>query len=205
MDQVKIGKFIATCRKEKNYTQAALAEQLGITDRAISKWENGKSLPDSSIMLELCELLSINVNELLKGERIMVDEYSKVDAELMVQFKRQDEEKSRMLLRMEIMLGVMVMVVFAALSVIGIYISENEPVMGQLILGVATLMIVTFALIGVWIEQQAGYYECLACGHRYRPSYVKALMAPHMGRARKMKCPECGQKNYHKKVISTEK
>ena len=67
MDQEKIGKFIAACRKEKGLTQAALAEQLGITDRAVSKWETGKSLPDSSIMIDLCELLSINVNDLLKG------------------------------------------------------------------------------------------------------------------------------------------
>ena len=56
MDQVKIGKFIAACRKEKGITQAALAEKLGITDRAVSKWETGKSLPDASIMLELCKL-----------------------------------------------------------------------------------------------------------------------------------------------------
>ena len=55
MDQEKIGKFIATCRKENGFTQAALAEKLGITDRAVSKWETGKSLPDASIMLELCE------------------------------------------------------------------------------------------------------------------------------------------------------
>ena len=69
MNQEKIGRFISELRKEKGMTQANMAEQLGITDRAISKWETGKSMPDSSIMLELCDLLSINVNELLKGER----------------------------------------------------------------------------------------------------------------------------------------
>ncbi|MBQ8572260.1 MAG: helix-turn-helix transcriptional regulator, partial [Ruminococcus sp.] len=68
MDQIKIGKFISKCRKEKNLTQMQLAEKLGITDRAISKWETGKSLPDSSIMLELCEMLGITVNDLLSGE-----------------------------------------------------------------------------------------------------------------------------------------
>ncbi len=73
MDQKKIGKFIALCRKENGYTQAALAEKLGITDRAVSKWENGKSMPDASIMLELCELLKINADELLTGEHILVD------------------------------------------------------------------------------------------------------------------------------------
>ena len=57
MDQIKIGKFIADCRKKNNLTQMQLAEMLNITDRAVSKWENGKSFPDSSIMLELCSIL----------------------------------------------------------------------------------------------------------------------------------------------------
>ena len=75
MNQIKIGKFIASCRKEQGMTQANLAEKLGITDRAVSKWENGKSMPDSGIMLELCELLEINVNELLSGEKIDMNKY----------------------------------------------------------------------------------------------------------------------------------
>ena len=70
MDQIKIGKFIAECRKKKNLTQAQLAEILNVTDRAISKWETGKAMPDSNIMLELCYILGINVNELLCGEII---------------------------------------------------------------------------------------------------------------------------------------
>ena len=75
MNQIKIGKFIASCRKAQGMTQANLAEKLGITDRAVSKWENGKSMPDSGIMLELCELLEINVNELLSGEKIDMNNY----------------------------------------------------------------------------------------------------------------------------------
>ena len=62
MDQIKIGRFIAACRKEQGMTQAVLAEKLGISDRAVSKWETGKSMPDSGIMLELCELLKIFSN-----------------------------------------------------------------------------------------------------------------------------------------------
>ena len=70
MDQIKIGKFIAECRKKKNLTQAQLAEKLNITDRAISKWETGNAMPDSNIMLDLCDILGITVNELLCGETI---------------------------------------------------------------------------------------------------------------------------------------
>ncbi len=61
MNQIEIGKFIAKCRKEKKLTQAQLAEKLNISDRAVSKWETGKGMPDSSIMLELCEILGIMV------------------------------------------------------------------------------------------------------------------------------------------------
>ena len=73
MDQVKIGRFVAECRKGKGLTQAKLAEMLGITDRAVSKWETGKSMPDASLMLPLCEILGISVNELLSGERIEME------------------------------------------------------------------------------------------------------------------------------------
>ena len=77
MDQEKIGKFIANARKEQNLTQEQLAEKLGITYKAVSKWECGKGLPDASIMIELCEILNISVNDLLSGERIDKENYQK--------------------------------------------------------------------------------------------------------------------------------
>ncbi len=77
MNQEKIGKFIATCRKEQNLTQEQLAEKLGITYKAVSKWECGKGLPDASIMMELCKILKITVNDLLSGEKIDKEDYQK--------------------------------------------------------------------------------------------------------------------------------
>ena len=88
MDQVSIGKFISACRKEKGLTQAQLGEKLGVTDRAVSKWETGRSMPDSSIMLELCGLLDITVNELLTGERIQMEDYSKKAEENLIELKK---------------------------------------------------------------------------------------------------------------------
>ena len=70
MDQIKIGKFIAECRKNKNLTQAQLSEKLNVTDRAVSKWETGNAMPDSNIMLKLCSILGLDVNEVLCGEMI---------------------------------------------------------------------------------------------------------------------------------------
>ncbi len=77
MNQERIGKFIATCRKEQNLTQEQLAEKLGITSKAVSKWECGKGLPDASIMIELCNILKITVNDLLSGERVDKEHYQK--------------------------------------------------------------------------------------------------------------------------------
>ena len=97
MNQEKIGRFIAVCRKENGYTQASLAEKLGITDRAISKWENGKSLPDPSIMLEVCELLQINVNELLTGERLNRDDYKEMAEKNLMELAKQEELNNKIL------------------------------------------------------------------------------------------------------------
>ena len=100
MNQVKIGKFIAECRKNKNMTQAELAEKLNITDRAISKWETGKGMPDSSIMLDLCNELKISVNELLSGEVIKMEDYKKQAEENLLKMEKEREEKDKQLLNL---------------------------------------------------------------------------------------------------------
>lgn len=69
MNQEKIGKFISKCRKEKNMTQEELAEKLNVNVKSISRWENGKNMPDYSVIEILCDTLDINVNELLNGEK----------------------------------------------------------------------------------------------------------------------------------------
>ena len=84
MDQIKIGQFIAQCRREKNMTQRQLAEELGISDKTISKWETGKGLPEAGFMTPLSEVLGITVNELLAGERIPEAEYQERAEETMV-------------------------------------------------------------------------------------------------------------------------
>lgn len=84
MDQIKIGNFIAQCRKEKGMTQNQLADILAISDKTVSKWETGKGIPDAGCMVPLCETLGISVNELLSGERIPKDEYRERAEETLV-------------------------------------------------------------------------------------------------------------------------
>ena len=95
MDQIKIGRFIAEQRKLHNLTQASLAESLGITDRAVSKWERGKGMPDVSLMPELCEIFGITVNELLCGERITMDDSKQKNQQLMLDMAKEIERKNK--------------------------------------------------------------------------------------------------------------
>ena len=94
MDQIKIGKFIAELRKQQNMTQSDLAEKLNVSNRAVSNWETGKSLPDPGIMHELCLYLKTNVNELLSGERISTDDYSTKAEENLIALSRPSSKRS---------------------------------------------------------------------------------------------------------------
>lgn len=92
MEQEMIGKFISACRKENGLTQMQLAEKLNITNRAVSKWETGKSMPDVSLMLDLCNILGITVNELLSGERIIMEDYQKRAEENLMELQAKKEK-----------------------------------------------------------------------------------------------------------------
>ena len=92
MDQKKVGRFIAECRKEKGLTQAQLAEQFGISNRAVSNWETGKSLPDASIMIDLSNYLGITVNELLSGGRIDMEDYKDIAEQTIVDVQKGKEK-----------------------------------------------------------------------------------------------------------------
>ena len=203
MDQIKIGKFIASCRKEQGMTQAALAQELGISDRAVSKWETGKSMPDSGIMLELCEILKINVNELLSGEKIMTEAYNKKVEENLLAMKQEVEEKNRQLLRTEYLI-VLPTVLLGLVLIIAASLAEMPSVWRGTLIFFSVAMIVVFAFIAVGIEQKVGYYECQKCHDRHVPTYWQANLAPHIGRTRYLKCPVCGKWSFQKKVLTKE-
>lgn len=201
MNQVKIGKFIAKCRKENNLTQMQLAEKLNITDRAISKWETGKSMPDSSIMLDLCNELKISVNELLSGEVIKMDNYNENFEQNLIDMVRQKEESDKRLLTMEIVIGVLISIIFLILIFIASFAEMEEWLRITLIITgfIPFIIMIPFA---IRIEQTAGYYECQKCHNKYIPTYSSVLFAMHINRTRYMKCPKCNQRSWQKKVIS---
>ncbi len=97
MDQIKIGKFILNCRKEKSLTQEQLAEKLGVTSKSISRWENGNTMPDYSLLKDLCSELNISVNELLSGEKIKENDYMNKSEENLINLRKQIDKRKKVL------------------------------------------------------------------------------------------------------------
>ena len=203
MDQVKIGKFIAMRRKKVDLTQAQLAEKLDITDRAVSKWETGRALPDSSIMLSLCDILKITVNDLLSGEVVTMEQYNENVEKNLMELVKQKEESDKHLLKLEWVIGILSMIVLFVPIFIGALVPMED---GYRLIVVFSGFIPAFVgfFYAVKIEQVAGYYKCNECGHSYVPTYKAVNLAMHMGRTRYMRCPNCGKKSWQKKVLSKE-
>ena len=203
MNQEKIGKFIAECRKKQGLTQLQLAEKLYVTDRAVSKWENGRSMPDSSIMLELCKILKITVNDLLSGEAVTMDNYNEKLENNLINAVKEKERADKHLLRLETVFGFISSIVFLSLIFIASYADMANWLRIVLIL-LGFLPLVAFIPFAIKIEQTAGYYECSKCNHKYVPTFKSVFFSMHTGRTRYMKCPKCKKRSWHKKVINKD-
>ncbi len=203
MDQIKIGRFIAERRKQVELTQAQLAEKLNITDRAVSKWETGKTMPDSSIMLELCGILGISVNDLLSGEVVTMENNQQEMQKNLLSMIKEKEEADRRLLNVEIILGLTTMIPSLALIMLA-GLAPLPTGWRIALIALGFVVIIAGSTGALLIEQRAGYYECRACKHRYVPTYAAVLFAMHSGRTRFMKCPHCGKRTWQRKVISKE-
>lgn len=203
MDQIKIGRFIAERRRNSGLTQMQLAEKLNITDRAVSKWETGRAMPDSSIMLDLCALLQISVTDLLSGEVVSMEHYNEEMERNLLEMIRQKEAADKQLLTLEIVTGIICILPLLAMAVVVPVVPMKESTAAILTLAsIIPLLIATPFMIR--IEQTAGYYACVKCGHKYVPAYQSVLWAPHVNRTRYMRCPHCGKRSWQKKVLRKE-
>lgn len=125
MDQRNTGKFIALCRKEKGLTQRQLAETIGVSDKTVSKWECGNGLPEVSLMLPLCGVLGISVNELLCGEKLEASEYkNRAEVNLMDLMCEKQENRRKVILSVVVcammLVSVVTMVLVAGLCEIAV-------------------------------------------------------------------------------------
>ncbi len=200
MDQLKIGKFIAECRKKTNLTQIQLADKLGITDKAISKWERGIAMPDSAIMLELCGILGISVNELLSGEKINMENSNQNNEQLLLDMSKEIEQRNKTIwTSMWVILGVSITALIAGLAIAALLIPEGVW-QYVTIIGLCIVFLIP-CFYALKLEVSVGAYKCKKCGHEIVPSYREALNAMHMGTTRYLKCPKCGKRSWCKKVL----
>ena len=200
MDTIKIGKFISERRKALDMTQMQLAEKLYISDRAVSKWETGKSMPDVSIMLELSNILGISVQELLMGETISMENSNQKNEQLLLEMAKELERKNKTIwTSMWAIMIVSITALFAGIFVAAFLIPEG---VWQLITIVGSCIVFLIpCFYALKLEVSVGAYKCKNCGCEIVPTYKEALMAMHKGTTRYLKCPNCNKRTWCKKIV----
>ena len=201
MDLAKIGKFIAEKRKQKKLTQTQLAEKIMVSEKTISKWECGNGFPDTTLILPLCEVLDISANELLCGKSLTDKEYKPSAEQNILSLKSSNEKLSKLLLRVEWIVGIFSVLIILAGTAIASYV-ELPEIWRILIIVFAVILALPPLVFAIFIEKDAGFYECGNCHHKYIPTFKSVLWSAHLGRTRKMKCPKCHKKTWNKKVVN---
>jgi transcriptional regulator with XRE-family HTH domain len=200
MDQIKIGKFIASERKRKGYTQKQLAEILGISDKTISKWERGNGFPEVSLLIPLCEELEITVNELLTGERVSDDDYKKKAEENIMKLVQEAQESKK-----KIILSAMVVLLVVIPSIILICLAcmfEIATWLRIVLIAISVVIMLAGCVVACVIDREAGAFECPECHERFVPDMKSYMMAGHTITKRKLRCPNCGAYKYCKHVLT---
>lgn len=200
MDQVKIGSFIKAVRKEKGLTQHEVAEMLFISDKTVSKWETGNGMPDVTLMLPLCNILGISVNELLSGERLNSDQYyKKAEENILTLMDERKREKKKLIL--SIIVGLTVMISAFTLLFVAAFADLSETT--RIVLIVIGFIILIIGIIPTCIlDKDAGYYECKHCGHRFVPNFGAYIMGIHTLTRMHLKCPKCEKRSFCRKRLS---
>ncbi len=202
MDQLKTGKFIAEMRKSKGLTQKQLADALLISDKTVSKWECGNGLPEVSLMLPLCELLGITVNELLTGKRLSSEEYQKnAEDNIVTLMKKMSETKFRMIVE------VLVLALTLLSSIALIMVAGYAPLSNGWRIALTAIGLVVMAigiLICAFLEMREAVFECKKCGAKFIPTKTAYIMGMHTITRRHLKCPKCGQRSWCKRNFNDD-
>ena len=202
MDQLKIGKFIAQTRKEKGLTQRELADKLFISDKTVSKWECGNGLPEISLMMPLCEILGITVNELLTGKRLTSSEYQQnAEENIMKLIKEKNEVKFRLIIEA----AVVFLTLIPAITIIMIagYLALPNPYRILLIVLAFVIMAGGIAIAAA-LEMRDAVFECKNCNKRFIPTKGAYIMGMHTITRRRLRCPHCGEKTWAKRCFTIE-
>lgn len=200
LNQIKTGKFIAELRKEKNLTQMQLSEMLDISDKTVSKWECGKGLPEVSMMLPLCEILEINVNELLSGERLSEKNYHKMAEENIMNLISEKKESRKKIILSAIAVVCNILATVTLVLLAGLF--EMSNLIRITVIFVAVIVLVGGLVVACVLDRDAGSFECAKCHTRFVPSMSEYVWGAHTITRRKLKCPHCGEKTYCKKRLT---
>ena len=191
MEPTRIGRFIAERRKALGLTQRQLAEQLSVSDKAVSKWETGRGLPDVLLMPPLCAALGITVNDLLSGERVEEGDYRKKAEENMMELMRENAENRQRLLQ-SIACGGVTVVAVCALVALAAFLPL--PAFARVAL---PLLAMATAVVGIWaaatLDARAGWFECPHCKELFAPAMADYVKGLHTFTRRRLTCPHCGQ------------
>jgi DNA-binding XRE family transcriptional regulator/DNA-directed RNA polymerase subunit RPC12/RpoP len=202
MDQVKIGKFTQSRRKELGYTQTMLAEKLGVSDKTISKWETGKGLPEVSLMQPLCNILNITVNDLLSAEVLTENNYKQKSEENLIKVVG-ERQKAKTALWITGIASISTVIGGCALIMIAGLI---DLLLWQriLCLVIGAIVIVSGIVTIAYIDHKIGYYECAHCGHCFVPTMSQYVNGAHTILKRKLKCPKCGKRTWARRRLPKE-
>ena len=191
MEPTRISRFIAERRKALGLTQRQLAEQLSVSDKAVSKWETGRGLPDVLLMPPLCAVLGITVNDLLSGERVGEGDYRKKAEENMMELMRENAQNRQRLLQSIACGGVTVVAVCALVALAAFLPLPAFARVALLLLAMAT------GVAGIWaaatLDARAGWFECPHCKELFVPPMADYVKGCHTFTKRRLTCPRCGQ------------
>ncbi len=170
MDQEKIGKFIASCRRKKNITQQELAEKLGVSDRTIGNWENGRNMPDLSLFKPLCNELDITLNDLMSGEKVNEKEYQEKLEENIINTINYTNKKIK---NRNNLIGLILIIFGVLISITAVAIFPSESSWGS----IYSIFGAIISLVGVSrFTKQLTYPKRLICNFSYFLIFVLVLM-----------------------------
>ena len=199
MNQVKIGRFIRELRLGMGMKQRDLADQLGVADKTVSKWECGNGLPEVALMLPLCAILGISVNELLSGERLEDESYRDRAEENIVNIMKeyQGARKKHMLSNVVAIFGV-----FSGFAHIftGAFV-EMDSWIRILLISIGFVTMLGCAFVACALDSDAGSFVCPICGTHIVPTAKQYINAPHTFTKRYLLCHECGERRWCKKHL----
>jgi transcriptional regulator with XRE-family HTH domain/DNA-directed RNA polymerase subunit RPC12/RpoP len=204
MDNQKIGLFISQKRKQRQLTQADLAAKLFVSDRAVSKWERGKSLPDASLMVDLCSILNISLSELFSGEELPSERKPAAAEEELLGLKKENEEYAKSLLKATWATFIPTFILVISGILFASFYTDSHPDFWPwtvVIIVISLLILIAEAVLCVRFEWRAGVYVCPNCGEKIKTTFPAVLFSMHAGTTRYLRCPKCHQKGWCKKKL----